>query len=49
MLLLKSYQKIKKFFTIYSQMPTNQGFIKIKYFFDGFSLLFGNNELFIIK
>ena len=48
-LLLKSYQKIKKFFTIYSQMPINQVFVKIKKIFKGFSLLFANNALFIIK
>ena len=33
MLLLKSYQKNENIFTIYSQMPINQWFIKIKYFF----------------
>lgn len=30
-------------------MPINQGFIKEKFFFDDFSLLFGRKELFIIK
>ncbi len=30
-------------------MPNNQVFIKEKYFFEGFSLLFQNNGLFIYK
>lgn len=40
MLLLKSYQKNENIFTIYSQMPINQVFVKIKKFFEGFFFTF---------
>ena len=39
-LLLKSYQFLHEKIKIISQMPINQVFVKIKFFFDGFFFYF---------